>query len=243
MIAAAPERQHVADEAVEHVSRRLTRLRRRPPAAEQLVELVPRRTAERRRGLVRDEVDEKVDGPVPEFAHLLRVEREDVALVSVLCHRAIVAVVPIAVNVGSVRSPRAFPSGDRSQPRVSIQLAVVGGGVVGALARTALERELPADAHGWPWATFAVNVVGTLLLGYLVTRLQERLPPSTFPRPFLATGVCGALTTFSTLQIELVQFARHGRWPIALAYLAASLAAGLVGVYLATAAVRRVRLA
>jgi fluoride exporter len=60
---------------------------------------------------------------------------------------------------------------------------------------------VPFGGHGWPWATFAANLVGTALLGYFVTRLQERLPPSTFRRPLLGTGLCGALTTFSTLQL------------------------------------------
>jgi CrcB protein len=71
--------------------------------------------------------------------------------------------------------------------------------------------------------------------------LQERLPPSTFRRPLLGTGFCGALTTFSTLQVELIRLARDGRTPLAAAYLAASVGAGLVSVYASTAAVRRVR--
>jgi fluoride exporter len=85
-------------------------------------------------------------------------------------------------------------------------------------------------------------VVGTLLLGYFATRLQERLPPSTYRRPLLGTGFCGALTTFSTFQIELLKLVRHGEGGTAAAYAAVSLAAGLVGVYLATAFTRRVRL-
>ena len=123
-----------------------------------------------------------------------------------------------------------------------LQAAIAAGGVAGALARAWLEHVWPASGHTWPWTTFAVNVVGTLLLGYFVTRLQERLPPSTYRRPFLGTGLCGALTTFSTLQIEALQLCRHGHVPLALAYVAGTLAAGLAGVHLATAATRRVRL-
>jgi fluoride exporter len=124
--------------------------------------------------------------------------------------------------------------------RPRLQLAIVAGGIVGALARAGLGRAFPADGRGWPWTTFLVNVAGTFLLGYFVTRFQERLPPSTYPRPLLGTGLCGALTTFSTLQIELISLARNGHVPTAAAYLAASVAAGLVGVYLATAFARRV---
>lgn len=120
-----------------------------------------------------------------------------------------------------------------------LQLAIFLGGVVGALVRAALSRAFPWPGHGWPWPTFIVNVVGTLLLGYFVTRLQERLPPSTYRRPLLATGFCGALTTFSTLQIELIELVRHGDAVVAAAYLAATLAAGLLGVYLASVLTRR----
>ncbi len=123
-----------------------------------------------------------------------------------------------------------------------LRLAIVAGGTIGALARAALFRWFPPGAHAWPWPTFAVNVCGTVLLGYFATRLGERLPPSTFRRPLLGTGVCGALTTFSTLQLELLQFVRDGRIELASAYLAASLAAGLAAVYLATAFTRRVPL-
>jgi len=120
-------------------------------------------------------------------------------------------------------------------------LAVFVGGALGALARWGLDAAMPFGGHGWPWATFTANVAGTALLGYLVTRLQERLPPSTFRRPLLGTGLCGALTTFSTLQLELVKLARHGQAGVAAAYLLASLGAGLGIVYLASALTRRVR--
>lgn len=123
---------------------------------------------------------------------------------------------------------------------VRLRLSIVAGGALGALARAGLVRAFPPGAHAWPWPTFAVNLLGTALLGYFATRLGERLPPSTFRRPLLGTGFCGALTTFSTLQIELVRFVRDGHVLLATAYLAASLASGLAAVYFATALTRRV---
>ncbi|MBX5474707.1 MAG: fluoride efflux transporter CrcB [Thermoleophilia bacterium] len=123
-----------------------------------------------------------------------------------------------------------------------LQAAIFAGGMVGALARAGLAEALPWDAHGWPWATFLVNVTGTLLLGYFATRLQERLAPSTYRRPLLGTGVCGALTTFSTFQVEVIELARNGAAGTAAGYALASVTVGLVGVYLATALTRRVRL-
>ena len=97
---------------------------------------------------------------------------------------------------------------------------------------------LPHTAGEWPWATFAVNVAGAFVLGYLVTRLQERLPLSAYRRPLLGTGFCGALTTFSALQLELLRMLDGGHTGLALAYAATSIAAGFLAVAAATNLVR-----
>ncbi|WP_255507326.1 fluoride efflux transporter CrcB [Mycolicibacterium sp. 018/SC-01/001] len=119
--------------------------------------------------------------------------------------------------------------------------AVFAGGAVGTLARAGLEELAAVDPGRWPWATFTVNIVGAFLLGLFVTRLLERLPVSSYRRPFLGTGVCGGLTTFSTMQVETIRMLEHGHYGLAVAYTAASVVAGLLAVYLATALVRRVR--
>jgi CrcB protein len=120
--------------------------------------------------------------------------------------------------------------------------AIFAGGTVGALARVWLGLELPVAAGGWPWAIFAINVSGSVALAYFATRLQERLPQSTYRRPLLGTGFCGAYTTFSTMQVEILTMLDHGRDGLAVGYAAASLAAGYTAIWLTTAAVRRSRL-
>jgi fluoride exporter len=119
--------------------------------------------------------------------------------------------------------------------------AIYVGGVLGALGRVGLSEAMPHGVDAWPWATFIVNMVGAALLGWFVTRLGERLPPSTYRRPFLATGICGALTTFSTLQLELFKMLEGGYLPLALAYAAATIAGGFLCVHLGTVATRRAR--
>jgi fluoride exporter len=119
--------------------------------------------------------------------------------------------------------------------------AVFAGGALGTLARAAFEEWAVSDPARWPWPTFTVNIVGAFLLGLFVTRLLERLPVSSYRRPFLGTGFCGGLTTFSTMQVETVKMLEHGHLGLAAGYTAASLVAGLVAVQLASALVRRVR--
>jgi fluoride exporter len=120
--------------------------------------------------------------------------------------------------------------------------AIFAGGFLGAVARAELAEALPHDTGEWPWATFIVNVAGAFLLGYFVTRLQERLPLSAYRRPLLGTGLCGALTTFSTMQVELLRMLDDDRIALALSYAVVSVGAGFAAVALATNLVRRARL-
>ncbi len=118
--------------------------------------------------------------------------------------------------------------------------AIFAGGFAGAVARAQLGVWLPYSSSQWPWATFIANITGALMLGYFVTRLQERLPLSAYRRPLLGTGFCGALTTFSTMQVELLRMLDDDRFGLAAAYAGVSILAGFLGVALATNLVRRV---
>ena len=122
-------------------------------------------------------------------------------------------------------------------------IAVFAGGALGTIVRAALEESVSSGAPGWPWTTLAINIAGAALLGYFATRLQERLPLSSYRRPLLGTGLCGGLTTFSTFQLELLKMLDAGAYARAAAYAAASLVAGYAALTIATAWVRRVRLA
>jgi CrcB protein len=119
--------------------------------------------------------------------------------------------------------------------------AIFAGGVAGALLRVALLQTGAGTSPGWPWVTFSENVIGTFMLGYFATRLQERLPLSAYRRPLLGTGFCGAFTTFSTMQLDLLKMIDAHRYGLAVAYAAASLTLGYGSVHLATMFVRRVR--
>jgi CrcB protein len=121
--------------------------------------------------------------------------------------------------------------------------AVFVGGFIGAIARVGLIEAFPVRPGQWPWPTFAANMAAAVMLGYFVTRLQERLPPTRYRRSFLGTGLCGALSTFSTMMVELLAMLDRDDWLLAAGYTAASITGGLVLVFAATKAVRRARLA
>ena len=116
--------------------------------------------------------------------------------------------------------------------------AIFAGGFAGAVLRALIEDWIPHDPDTWPWATFAINIAGAILLGLLVTRLQERLPLSAYRRPLLGTGFCGALTTFSTMQVELLDMLDSGNTGLALGYAVASIVVGFAAVTLVTNVVR-----
>ena len=132
---------------------------------------------------------------------------------------------------------RVLPRADRREIT-----AIFAGGALGTLARAALAEVFPHAATSWPWPTFGVNIAAAFLLGYFVTRLQERLPLSSYRRPLLGTGLCGGLSTFSTMQAEILTMLDAHAWGLAAAYAAASIAAGYTAIHLATAMVRRVRI-
>ena len=140
----------------------------------------------------------------------------------------------------------AYPTGTsarRMLPQVDRReiAAIFAGGALGTLLRAALADAFPQPATAWPWPTFGVNIGAAFLLGYFVTRLTERLPLSSYRRPLLGTGLCGGLSTFSTMQVEILKMLDAHAWGLAAGYAAASVAAGYAAIQLATAVVRRVR--
>ncbi len=145
--------------------------------------------------------------------------------------------------VAAAPAPPSARPARRSLPRIDRRevAAIFAGGALGTLLRAALAEAFPHSPTAWPWPTFAVNIGAAFLLGYFVTRLQERLPLSSYRRPLLGTGLCGGLSTFSTMQVEILTMLDAHAWSLAIGYTAASVAAGYAAIYLATALVRRVR--
>ena len=99
-------------------------------------------------------------------------------------------------------------------------LAIALGGAAGSVTRWALSSMSPPDA-AFPWATLAVNVGGSLLLGMLLGAAIVSQAPDAL-RLALTVGFCGGFTTFSAFSAETVRLLQEGAWSRAGAYVVAS---------------------
>jgi CrcB protein len=124
---------------------------------------------------------------------------------------------------------------DRFVDRLAPYLAISAGGIAGALARYVVGVWAATQwGTAFPWGTLLINVSGSFLLGFYLTyvteRATERGAGRATTRLFVATGFCGAFTTFSAMSYETVSLLQHGALPAALAYIAASVVLGLGAV-------------
>lgn len=134
--------------------------------------------------------------------------------------------------------PRVDPDVDLRVPADRSELsahpaAVLGviaaGGVIGALARAGAQVAVPHRPGEFPWATFAVNVAGCLLIGVLMAMLAAR-PAHPLTRPFLGVGVLGGFTTFSAYAVDAQRLLTDGAAGTAGLYLAATVLGALAAV-------------
>jgi CrcB protein len=118
--------------------------------------------------------------------------------------------------------------------------AVALGGALGCAARYGVAQLVGGRTDAFPWATFWVNLSGSFALGLILVLILERFPPGRYLRALVATGFLGAYTTYSTFALETVQLIKAGRAAVALAYVVASLLAGLVLAWAGMVAARSV---
>jgi fluoride exporter len=110
-------------------------------------------------------------------------------------------------------------------------LATVGGGIgAGArfLVQAGMMRWLGA---GFPWWTLAINVVGSFLMGVVVTLVAARFDNSAEVRTFLATGILGGFTTFSAFSLDAANLMDTKQHAAAAFYIAGSVGLSILGLY------------
>ncbi|GGZ39008.1 MULTISPECIES: fluoride efflux transporter CrcB [Streptomyces rochei group] len=114
-------------------------------------------------------------------------------------------------------------------------LLVMAGAMVGAPLRYLTDRAVQAR-HGtvFPWGTFTVNVVGCLVLGTLAGAATHGAASASV-QLLVGTGLCGALTTYSTFSYETLRLAENGARLLAAANVLAGVVVGLGAAFLGTA--------
>ena len=123
---------------------------------------------------------------------------------------------------------------------MSQTLAIAAGGAIGALLRywtsTTVHNRL---GTGFPYGTLTVNVMGSLLMGFLYIWLIERLAAGSALRAFLLIGILGAFTTFSTFSMETLNLLESGQPGKALANVLASVIVCITAAGLGVLAARQ----
>ncbi|MET8569497.1 fluoride efflux transporter CrcB [Streptomyces sp. NPDC004783] len=120
-------------------------------------------------------------------------------------------------------------------------LLVVAGGMIGAPLRYLTDRAVQSRHDSvFPWGTFTVNVVGSLVLGVLAGAALSGAAGSRV-QLLLGTGLCGALTTYSTFSYETLRLAEAGARLDAAVNVAASVAAGLGAAFAGVALAHALR--
>ncbi len=111
-------------------------------------------------------------------------------------------------------------------------LAIAIGGILGCWARYAM-TDLVQTIYGrdFPYATLAINVLGSFLMGFLFIETIERLTISPYLRIGILTGFLGGFTTFSTFAMETLLLAEQGEQVKSVLYVALSLVLGLVAAF------------
>lgn len=115
---------------------------------------------------------------------------------------------------------------------MTLLLVVLGAGI-GAPARYLIDRAIQSRHDSvFPWGTFAANISGSFLLGLLAA---TTLNASSGVLALLGTGLCGALTTYSTFGYETLRLIQQRAHMLAVFNLAASIVAGFGAAYLGVA--------
>ncbi|MEK7266600.1 MAG: fluoride efflux transporter CrcB [Pseudomonadota bacterium] len=116
-------------------------------------------------------------------------------------------------------------------------LAVGAGGAIGAVARYGVGvLSLRFLGPNFPWGTLTVNVVGSALMGLFIAWLVAKEPHNAAMRVFVATGILGGFTTFSTFALDAMTLYREKTLTLAGAYVAASVILSIAGLLAGLAA-------
>ncbi len=114
---------------------------------------------------------------------------------------------------------------------VIVALYVALGGALGSVARYLLSVAVQSRAGSFPVATLAINISGSLLLGFLIRYTMETPSVGAEMRLMLTTGFCGGYTTFSTFSFETARLIEDGEYDRAVWYVLLSVIVSLAATF------------
>lgn len=121
-----------------------------------------------------------------------------------------------------------------------ISFLLVGiGGALGAMLRYGLQTQLGTLANGFPTSTFVINIVGSIAMGVLVGVLARTTPQYQDEiRLFVAVGIFGGFTTFSSFSLDAITMMERGDYMLAALYIVGSVLLAIAGLAMGLWAVR-----
>jgi CrcB protein len=121
---------------------------------------------------------------------------------------------------------------------IAISAIAVGGGI-GAVSRYLVSNWfLQVLGPGFPWGTLTINVTGSFVIGVVLQMAADRPDFSPYLRLFLATGILGGYTTFSTFAYETLSLGSTNRIVPALLYSVGSVVVGVAAAILGVVSAR-----
>ena len=118
-------------------------------------------------------------------------------------------------------------------------MLVCAGGAIGAGTRHMINLWFIARGlAGFPWATFAINVTGSLLMGLAIGLIAARANPSPELRAFIATGILGGYTTFSAFSLDVWQLLERNQLTAACGYVLGSVVLSILALTAGLAAAK-----
>jgi CrcB protein len=121
----------------------------------------------------------------------------------------------------------------RTEELILKTLLIGLGAFIGANVRYALQTWAAARwGTDFPYGTLIINISGSLILGFFVTLVTQRVAIPAEWRVFVTVGLLGGFTTFSSFSVETLTLVQMSRWLPALLYLTGNVVLGIIGAYL-----------
>lgn len=114
---------------------------------------------------------------------------------------------------------------------MSMVLAIASGGAIGAVLRHLFGQFAMRFGSDFPWGTLGVNVIGSFLMGVLISVFAHYWNPSAEVRGFLTVGILGAFTTFSTFSLDFTTLWERGATMAAMGYVFASVMLSIAALF------------